>query len=260
VDLRRRPANAAVLEARERTRRILAAARRGKTAMQIAEAGDYPLKMVQQIIAPIADTRLADPAGLLNKRPRAPGVPPAEVQMYWMGFLNAAGRICGQGASFALIITLGERSQQHMNTFVEDVATPQVRSEYCSSSLRGWQLYVRDQSLCKALLQWGIPSDLQGDDPTVLDDVPEEFVAPFLHGYLDGNWATPGGPASRANGLVLYGTEAILDSVNRMVNRAWGVDSGVVKARPPRAALSFNRRDTQVILARSRVYTARQRA
>jgi hypothetical protein len=260
VDLRRRLANPAVLEARERTRLILAAARRGKTPAQIAEAGDYPLKMVQQVLAPIADTRLADPAGLLNKRPRAPGVAPADVQIYWMGFLTAAGRICGQGASFALVVTLGERSQLHMNTFVEDLATPQVRSEYCSSSLLGWQLYVRDQNLCKALLRWGIPSDLHGDDPSVLDDLPEEFAAPFLRGYLDGNWAPSNGPAPRGNGLVLYGTEPILAAVNRLVNRAWDVDSGVLVARPPRASLTFTRQDAQVVLARSRAYTARRRA
>ncbi|HEV2439339.1 MAG TPA: hypothetical protein VGX97_04685 [bacterium] len=259
MDSRRRPVNAAALEARARTWRIRAEARKGKTAAQIAEVGEFPLKMVEQILAPIADVRLSDPASLLNKRPVAAGLPPADVQMYWVGFLTASGRICGQGASFALIITLGERSQEHMNTFVEDLATPQVRNEYCRSSLLGWQLYVRDQSLCKALLRWGIPSDLHGDDPTVLDDLPKDFLAPFLHGYVDGNWAPPGTPV-RSNGLVLYGTEAILTAMKTTLSRGWGIDSGVVAPRAPRAELKFNRQDSQTILTRSRAYTARRRA
>ncbi|HLY22294.1 MAG TPA: hypothetical protein VKT83_07480 [bacterium] len=260
MDTRRRPINAAVLEARERTSRVRAAARKGKTAQQIAQVHDYPLKLVEQILAPIADVRLSDPAALLNNRPVAAGLPPADVQVYWVGFLTASGRICGQGASFALIITLGERSQNHMNTFVEDLATPQVRNEYCESSVLGWQLYVRDQSLCKALLRWGVPSDLDGDDPTVLDDLPNEFIAPFLRGYLDGGRAaTSDNGAPRSGGLALHGTEAVLGAINTMVSRGWGIKSGVVKPKPPRAELKFNRQDAQTILTRSRAYTTRRR-
>ncbi|HLW49184.1 MAG TPA: hypothetical protein VKW09_15655 [bacterium] len=259
MDLRKRPTNPAALEARERTWRILAAARKGKTPAQIADTCEYPLKLVQQTLAPIPDTRLADPADLLNKRPALPGLPAPDVQMYWLGFLSAAGRICGQGASFALIITLGTRSQEHMNMFVQDVATPQVRNEYCSSSLLGWQLYVRDQGLCKALLRWGIPSDLHGDEPGVLDDIPAEFAAPFVHGYVDGNWAPADVGAPRSNGLLLYGTETILGAVNRMVKRAWGVTGGVITPRGPRSQLRFNRQDGHAILTRSRAYTERRR-
>lgn len=259
MDLRKRPVNPAALEARDRTWRILAAARKGKTVAQIAGTGDYPLKVVEQILAPITDVRLADPAALLNHRPTAAGLAPPDVQMYWVGFLTAAGRICGQGASFALIITLGTRAQEHMELFVQDVALPQVRNEYCSSSLLGWQLYVRDQSLCKALLRWGIPSDLHGDDLTVLDDIPNEFAAPFLHGYLDGNWAPPGAAARGSNGPVLHGTEAVLRAVNRMIERAWDIHSGVVTPRAPRWQLKLNRQDGRTILARSHAYTARHR-
>jgi hypothetical protein len=109
------------------------------------------------------------------------------------------------------------------------------------------------------MLRWGIPSDLHGDDPTVLEDLPKEFIPPFIHGYVDGNWAPPD-RAARSNGVVLYGTEAILNSVNTMVDKGWGIDSGVVTPRPPRAELKFNRQDGQAILTRSRAYTARRRS
>ena len=112
--------------------------------------------MVQQILTPVADARLSDPVPLLRTRVAGPGLPPADVQVYWVGFLTAAARICGQGTSFALIITLGGRSQAYVDTLMADLTEPHVRHEFCQSSLLGWQLYIRDQTLCKALLPWGI--------------------------------------------------------------------------------------------------------
>jgi hypothetical protein len=259
VDIRRRLVNAAALEARERTARIRAAARKGKTTAEIAEVYQFPLKMVEQILAPVADVRLSDPAHLLNNRAVAAGLPAADVQVYWVGFLTVAGRISGQGASFALIVTLGERSQEYMDTFMADLATPQVRSEFCRSSLLGWQLYVRDQGLCKALLPWGIPSELFGDDPTVLDDLPKEFIAPFLRGYLDGNGAALGANRPRSNGLVFYGTDAVLTAINAMIRRGWRINTGTVRPRPPRAELRFNRQDEETILSHIHTYTTRSR-
>jgi hypothetical protein len=253
----RRPIAAAALEARERTVRIRAAARKGKNARQIAEAGDYPLKLVEQILAPIADVRLSDPAQLLNRRPAAPGAADDDVQVYWVGFLRAAGQICGQGASFALIVTLGDRSEDHVETLMTDLVPSQVRHEYCRSSLLGWQVYVRDPSLCKALLAWGIASELHGDDPTVLEDLPKEFLAPFLRGYLDGNWSAEAG-RPRNGALVLHGTEPVLTTISAMVRRGLRVD-GVVSARPPRAQLKFAADDARVVLDHLRGYTARSR-
>ncbi|HEV2357912.1 MAG TPA: hypothetical protein VGZ23_09930, partial [bacterium] len=85
MDIRRRPLNAAALEVRERTTRIRAAARKGRTTAEIAEGYDFPLKMVEQILAPVADVRLSDPAHLLNDRAVAAGLPAADIQVYWAG-------------------------------------------------------------------------------------------------------------------------------------------------------------------------------
>lgn len=255
----RRHINAAVLEAQARNARIRAAARKGKTTAEIAEVYGFPLKMVEQILAPVTDVRLSDPAHLLNNRPVAAGLAAAHIQVYWVGFLMAAGQICGQGASFALIVTLGDRSKEHMEIFMADLATPQVRNEFCCSSLLGWQLYVRDQNLCKVLLRWGIPSEQHGNDPTVLDDLLKELIAPFLRGYLDGNWATPGTTRPRSNGLIFYGTEAVLAAINGMIHRGWRIGTGVVTLRGPRAELRFNRQDEQAIVDHIQTYTIRSR-
>ncbi len=239
--------------------RIRAAARKGKTAAEIAEACDAPLKMVEHLLAPVADARLSDPAHLLNHVAVAAGLPAADIQVYWIGFLTAAGRICGQGGSSALVVTLGHQSPEYMHVFMADLATPQVRHELCRSSLLGWQLYVRDQTLCEALLRWGVPSEIYGEDPTVLDDLPTEFIAPFLRGYFDGNRTTPGAPRSPSNSLVFYGTEAVLAAINSMVSRGWRVARGVVTRKPPRAELKFNRPDGQALLDRISAYTTRCR-
>ncbi len=248
-----------LLEVRERNARIRAAARKGNTASEIAEAHGAPLKMVQQMLAPIADARLSDPAHLLNHVAIGAGLPPADIQVYWVGFLAAAGRIVGQGAPSALIVTLGHRSQEYMQVLLADLATPQVRHELCRSSLLGWQLYIRDRSLCDALVRWGISSEVHGDDPTVLDDFPLKFIAPFLRGYLDGNWVTPDTVRSRSQNLVFYGTEGVLIAIDAMIHRGWRIAPGVVTRRPPRAELRFSRQDERVILEHIQTYRTRAR-
>ena len=258
MDIHRR-SNQAGLEVQQRTAQIRAAARKGRTAPEIAEAYGAPLKMVEQLLAPVADTRLADPAHLLNHVAIGAGFPSADIQVYWVGFLTAASRICGRGGSSALIVTLGHRSLEYMKVLMADLATPQVRHEFCRSSLIGWQLYVRDQSLCEALVRWGIPSEVHGDDPTVLDDFPLEFMAPFLRGYLDGNWVTPGTARSRSHDLVFHGTNATLAAINAMIHRGWRIPAGVLVQRPPRAELRFSRQDERAILSRINTYTARCR-
>ncbi|HET7263444.1 MAG TPA: hypothetical protein VFL28_02155 [bacterium] len=248
-----------LLEVRQRTVQIRSAARKGKNAAEIAQAFGTPLKIVEQMLVPVADARLSDPAQLLNHVAVDTGLPPADIQVYWVGFLTAAGRVVGQGASSALIVTLGHRSQEYMQILLADLATPQVRTESCRSSLLGWQLYIRDRSLCDALVRWGIPSEVHGDDPTVLEDFPLEFMAPFLRGYLDGNWTDPGVARSRSHSLVFRGTEPALAAINAMIHRGWRITSGEVTRRPPQAELRFSRRDERVILDHIQTYRTRSR-
>lgn len=255
------PISTAQLEARKRTTQIRAAGRKGKTATEIADLYQVPLRMVQHILTPVSDVRVSDPAYLLKTRAAAPGFAPADVQVYWVGFLTAAGHIWGQGTSSTLVMTLGDKSQAHVKTFMADLVDPHVRCEFCESNVRGWQVYLRNQSLCQALIPWGIPSDLFGEDPALLDDLPKEFVGPFLRGYLDGNWPLPAAsPDRRPGGLVLHGTDGILSGINAMLRRCWGIDGGILTPRPPRADLRFpDRLDDRKIADRVNAYTTRAR-
>ncbi|HLW60400.1 MAG TPA: hypothetical protein VKV57_10825 [bacterium] len=164
---------------------------------------------------------------------------PADVQMYWLGFLTAAGHIWGQGSSLTLVVTLGEESRDSIETLIADLATDHVRYEFCRSNILGWQVYLRDEALCKALFPWGVPSALQGDDPALLDDLPKELAGPFIRGYADGSRKPPHSPNGRKDDrCVWYGSPEILTGIKSMIQRLWGI-SGVVSKKPGGAELRF---------------------
>jgi len=237
---------------------IRAAARRGLAATAIAEFYQLPLVDVTRTLAPATHGRVTDPAILLNTQAVPPGHAHADVQLYWVGFLTAAGRISGQGSSMALVVTLGDRAESHVTRLMEDMAESRLRPEYCESSLLGWQVYVREPTLCKALLPWGVPSIAYGDDPALLDDLPNQFAAPFLCGYLDGNW--PGATFSRKGRLVLNGTVGVLSAVSHTLRTCWGISEGRITASAARARLDYpSLQIDQQVRDRARTYTLRRR-
>ncbi len=229
------------LEWRERTARLRSAARNGKSPEEIAELHELPLAAVERILAPIEHPRISDPVRLLQNHHQVPGTAPVDVQLYWLGFLMAAGYIRGQGRSLTLVVTLGEQSREYIETLMADITTDRIYCEFCHSSIVGWQVYLRDQSLCKALFPWGVPSDLHGDDSALLDDLPSELAIPFIRGYVDGNWPfIHSSGRLRDDRFAVYGTPAVLARLNSMVQRHWGVSGGSVTARQERAELQFS--------------------
>jgi len=213
------------LEWRERTQKIRAAARKGKSSTEIAGLVALPVATVERALAHAEHPRLSDPVELLQSRREGPGKAPSDVQLYWLGFLTAAGHICGHGSLLTLVVTLGEEGRDCVATLMADLATEHIRYEFCHSSIVGWQVYLRDQGLCEALLPWGIPSDFHGDDP-------------FIRGYTDGDLMSrrPGG-GSRNGHFALHGTPAVLAGINAMLKRCWAVSSGVVSQRQDRTEL-----------------------
>src|SRR2546426_3240452 len=224
-----------------RTHKIRAAARKGRGATEIADAYQSPVALVKRLLAPTEHPRLSDPVDLIRTGHVAAGKAPAVVQMYWCGFLTATGQIMGQGTSSTLVVTIGEEPPDSLATLPADLVAGHMRCEFCRSSIVGWQGYLRDQALCKALVPWGIPSDLYGEDPGVLDDLPREFIPPFLRGYADGDRISRGSPHRRRNGsFTLRGTPAVLASINAIMKRYWNVSSGVVTQGRRRAELRFS--------------------
>jgi len=249
------------LEQRQLAADVRAAARQGRNAPEIATLRKMPLSVVERILMEVDDPRVSDPAHMFRTRQILPGRTAANVQLYWLGYLKAAGHIWGRGANSTLVITLGEKSESHMKTFMMDLADPFARREFCRSTVLGWQLYVRDRDLCRALLPWGIPSDLDGDDPGLLDDLPEEFAAPFLPGYLEGDW-----PRAQtrllddSRPLTLHGTPSTLTGINNLVRRCWSVPPGRITPTSPRATLRFSTAAAcRTIRSSARRYSTRAR-
>lgn len=229
------------LEWRERMAAIRTAARNGKSPAEIAELHQLPRSAVERVLAPVDHPRISDPVHLLQGHRKIPGAAPIGVQLYWVGFLMAAGHIWGQGNSLTLVVTIGEKSRSCIEVFTADILTDHIHCEFCHSSTVGWQVYLRDQGLCKALFPWGVPSDLHGDDSALLDDLPREFAIPFICGYVAGNRSIPN--ASHhvgAEGFTVQGTPAVLARLNLMVQKYWGVQSGKVTSRQSRAELRFS--------------------
>jgi hypothetical protein len=158
-------------------------------------------------------------------------------------------------------VTLGEKSREYIEALTADIASDRIYSEFCHSSIVGWQVYLRDQSLCKALFPWGVPSDLYGDDSALLDDLPSEFAIPFMCGYVDGNWPSiRSSDRLRGDSFTVHGSPEVLARLNSMAQRHWGVSAGSVTARQNRAQLRFSDpKACRVIHSQLKTYVSRVR-
>lgn len=210
-----------------RVREIRAAGRRGDSAADIAVASGFSAASVQKLLAPGAHPRLSDPGDLLRTGRVRTGQIPADVQLYWFGFLTAAGYIRGQGPSLTLVVTLGEEGRGSLDALEADLMIGPRRCELCHSTLAGWQGYFRDPILCGALIPWGIPSDLYGEDAALLEELPDELFLPFIRGYTEGGAVARRRPSpGDASGITIRGTAAVLGSLNALIQRYWGLAPG----------------------------------
>ena len=147
---------------------------------------------------------------------------PADVQLYWFGFFTAAGYIRGHGPSLTLIVALGENGRGRLDSLKADLMMGRIHCKLCHSSLAGWQAYFRDPILCHALIPWGIPSDLYGEDLALLKDLPEGLLLPFIRGYTDGGKLARRTPTDRhTEGFTIFGPPAVLGSLNLVIQRHW---------------------------------------
>ncbi|MDR7537555.1 MAG: hypothetical protein QN183_14500 [Armatimonadota bacterium] len=188
--------------------------------------------------------------------------PPADaaVQIYWLGYLTASGRVLGQGNAATLVLAIHPHDEPHVQTLVADLVRGHPRVEFADSSLEGRQAYVRDPVLAEVLLQWGLANSLAAASVS-LDYVPAALAPDFVRGYLEGSRRTPpfGGtrltpaPPGRNARLVLVGPPTLVASLRRVLRTTCGVQEGVVE--PTRqaglVALSYAAADGTAILARA---------
>jgi len=159
----------------------------GLAPAQIAEKHALPVYTVTQALrrdrSPHA---LPDPYALLG---RARGSREAAL-VYWVGYAAACGALY-DGPVPTLVLDVDPRDRAHVDTLLDDLCDGRPACEYCSSSTRGLQAYIRDRDLGRLLVRWGIPGvdRSAGSVPVAL--IPAPLLSHFVRGYLEGGRRRP---------------------------------------------------------------------
>ena len=213
--------------------RIHADREAGKSAADIAVKHDLPAVTVQGFLRSSGKTcALLSPYEL-----RGADLPPnAAVQVYWLGYIAASGRVFGQNNLSTLILAIHPDDVAHIQTLLADLVIGHPRCEFAESSLDGRQAYVRDRSLAEVLLQWGIGTSTE-DGSIPIEFIPSALWPDFVRGYLEGSRRCPpfGGKGARAprvpgvpRTLMLVGTQPLVEGLSRELQAACGITRGTV--------------------------------
>jgi hypothetical protein len=205
----------------------------GLSADEIATKHNLSRFAVQTVLRPTSS-----PAGMSSPYQfRHEGTPPnAAVQVYWLGYMSATGRIFGQSSQGTIVLAIHPQDEPHVQTLVQDLVTGHPRVEFADSNLEGRQAYVRDRQLAEVLAQWGI-STTPGSSALALEFIPKEIIADFVRGYLEGSRLSPpfGGrraalpsPAS-ARSLTFVGGPALISALGPALHTLCGVRPGPAK-------------------------------
>jgi hypothetical protein len=205
----------------------------GLTTAEIAARHDLPPATVIGLLRPIGETcTLVSPYGL---RHEAQSIK-ASVQVYWLGFIAASGRVFGQNHLSTLVLAIHPQEASHVQTLLQDLMVGHVTCEFADSSLYGRQAYVRDRQLAEMLLQWGVSGTTE-DGSIPIEFIPEALIADFVRGYLEGSRHTPpfGGqrptipsPGSLRS-LAVVGSAPMVNGLNRVLQSVCGTRAGVVR-------------------------------
>jgi hypothetical protein len=213
--------------------RIHADREAGTSAADIAVKHDLPAVTVQGFLRSSGKTcALLSPYEL-----RGAELPPnAAVQIYWLGYIAASGRVFGQNNLSTLILAIHPDDVAHIQTLLADLVIGHPRCEFAESSLDGRQAYVRDRSLAEVLLQWGIGTSTE-DGSIPIEFIPSALWPDFVRGYLEGSRRCPpfGGQGTRAprvpgvpRTLTLVGNKPLVEGLSRELQSACGITGGTV--------------------------------
>jgi len=192
------------------------------------------LPAVLRIIRRRKDERLLNPFHLRQSAIRTHGA----TQLYWLGFIAAAGRLFLQGAAPTLVLAVDRRDVDHVQTLVEDLCAGHPTCEWCESNQDGLQAYIRDRELAQMLAEWGAPGadPSEGSVPVAL--IPPSLLPHFVRGYLEGGHRTPPFgrrtiPSSPAaiRIVAMEGPSEFLTGMNAALTRHAGITGGLLRPR-----------------------------
>jgi hypothetical protein len=159
----------------------------GLTPVEIATKHGLPLTAVTRAVRRRANTGLPDPFHLRGK----PATGAGAIQLYWLGYIAAAGRLFEQGATPALVLAVDNRDVDHVRVLIADLCSGHPSCEWCESSVDGLQAYIRDRDLSQMLAEWGTPGADPAEGSVPVELVPRPLLSHFVRGYLEGSRGVP---------------------------------------------------------------------
>lgn len=189
----------------------------GLAPAQIAEKHSLPVYTVTQALRRDARPRaLPDPYSLAQRRPDHRDAS----LLYWVGYVAACGAVY-DGAMPTLVLNVDQRDMGHVDALLADLCEGRPGCEYCQSSTRGLQAYIRDRDLGRLLLRWGIPGDDRSTSVPI-SFIPTPLLPHFVRGYLEGGRGTPPfgtrttpASASAVSKIVFEGSAAFLEALRK---------------------------------------------
>lgn len=224
----------------------------GLSPLDIATKHGLPLIVVTRAVRRRANTRLPNPFHLRTEASNGTGA----IQLYWLGFIAAAGRLFQQGATPALVLTVDGRDVDHVRVLIEDLCAGHPSCEWCESNLDGLQAYIRDRDLAQMLAEWGAPGATLEDGSIPVELVPRRLLSHFVRGYLEGSRGLPpfGGGTSPASVAAvrrvrMSGPAPFITTLRTALRRLAGKDAAtLVNRRDGRVVLTYNGRAAQRIV------------
>jgi hypothetical protein len=226
----------------------------GMTASQIAAKHDLPVVTVLAFLRSGEKTcALSSPYGLQGT------VLPvnAAVQVYWLGYIAASGRVFERNNPATLILAIHPDDAEHILMLLDDLIVGHPRWEFADSSVDGRQAYVRDRGLVDVLIQWGISADLEHDSLPI-EFVPLALIPDFVRGYLEGSrHGQPFGGVRRGTRsirsvptLTLVGSRSLIEGLSRVLQSVFGTTAGTISSfgRLGLSQVTFSPQDSAQIL------------
>lgn len=207
----------------------------GLDLQQVAAKHGMSVPAVTQIVRSRSrDSGLVDPFRLRQDGGRLRTTD----QLYWLGYITAAGRLYQRGPAPTLVLDVDPRDVEHVRTLLDDLCEGRPVCEFCQSSRSGLQAYIRDRDLGHLLAQWGVPGANPAEGSVPISLIPPSLLPHFLRGYLEGGRGTspfgrrssPASPAA-VRLITLTGPEEFVVALRAALSRYHGIGGGTITGR-----------------------------
>lgn len=159
----------------------------GLALSQIAEKHALPEHTVAQALRRDRDPQaLPDPFSIAQRARNGRDA----ALLYWVGYVASCGSVY-DGAIPTVVLDVDPRDRGHVESVLEDLCGGRLGHEYCSSTTRGLQVYIRDRDLGRLLVRWGLPGDDRSAGSVPIALIPTSLLSHFVRGCLEGARRTP---------------------------------------------------------------------